>query len=87
MLMIDACRQLISRPNRLLGRSEDFVGWQPEQINQTDWDYIHHWFGAKGKFHICIAWNVVLTLGAILDIREKFPEVMNFNLTGRYLSR
>ena len=86
MLMIDACRQLISRPGRLLGRSKDFVGWQPEQINQTDWDYIHHWFGAKGKFHICIAWNVVLTLGAILDIREKFPEVMNFQLTGRYLT-
>jgi hypothetical protein len=85
MLMIDACRQLISRPGRLLGRSEDFAGWQPEQINQTDWDYIHHWFGAKGKFHICVAWNVVLTLGAILDIREKFPEVMNFKLTGRYL--
>lgn len=85
MLMIDACRQLISRPGRLLGRSQEFIGWQPEQINQTDWDYIHHWFGAKGKFHICIAWNVVLTLGAILDIRKRFPEVMNFKFSGRYL--
>jgi len=78
--MIDACGQLISSEKDLLGKSRDFTGWQPEQVNQTNWDYKLRYLGTKGRFHTCVAWVVVLTLGAMLDIREKFPDVLNFKL-------
>lgn len=72
--MINACLQLISSPENLLNRSNKFIGWQPEQINHTNWTYHHPLLGGKGKYHTCVAWEVVLTLGAILDIKEKFIE-------------
>ncbi|MBN1374520.1 MAG: hypothetical protein JXA01_00035 [Dehalococcoidia bacterium] len=80
LLMIESCGQLISSEQDRLGRSPDFIGWQPEQINQTNWDYKHRILGTKGRFHTCVAWVVVLTLGAMLDIRERYPEVLNFKL-------
>ena len=85
LLMINSCSQLISSDQDLLGRSTDFNGWQPEQINQTNWDYKLRYLGTKGRFHTCVAWVVVLTLGAMLDIRERFPDVLNFTLAGHSL--
>jgi hypothetical protein len=78
--MINSCGQLISSRTDLLGRSPDFVGWQPEQINQTNWDYKHRILGTKGRFHTCVAWVVVLTLGAMLDIRDRYPDILDFKL-------
>jgi hypothetical protein len=78
LLMIDACAQLISSSEDYLGRSADFTGWQPEQINQTNWDYKLRYLGTKGRFHTCVAWVPVLTLGAMLDIRERFPDILGF---------
>jgi len=80
LLMISACSQLIASPEDPLGKNSDFTGWQPEQINQTNWDYKHRILGTKGRFHTCIAWVVVLTLGAMLDIRERYPEILDFKV-------
>ncbi len=79
--MIDACSQLISSEVDLLGRSNQFIGWQPEQVNQTNWDYKTRFMGTKGRFHTCVAWNVVLTLGAMLNIRERYPDMLCFRLS------
>jgi len=76
--MIGACSQLVANPRDLLGKSRDFLGWQPEQMNQTNWDYKHRVLGTKGRFHTCVAWTVVLTLGAMLDIRQRFPDILDF---------
>ena len=81
-LMIDANSQLISDKKDLLGRGKDFIGWQPEQVNQANWDYKLRLLGTKGRFHSCVAWPVVLTLGAMLDIRERFPDILDFKLCG-----
>ena len=81
--MIGACSQLISDSCDLLGRGRDFIGWQPEQVNQTNWDYKLRLLGTKGRYHTCVAWTVVLTLGAMLDIRERFPDILSFSL-GKY---
>ncbi|MFA5399526.1 MAG: hypothetical protein WC359_03730 [Dehalococcoidia bacterium] len=78
LAMIGACGQLISSPRDLLGKGSDFLGWQPEQVNQTNWDYKHRILGTKGRFHTCVAWTVVLTLGAMLDIRQRFPDILDF---------
>jgi len=80
LLMINACSQLMADEKDRLGRSKDFTGWQPEQVNQTNWDYKSRLLGTKGKFHTCVAWVVVLTLGAMLDIRERFPDILDFSL-------
>ena len=80
LVMMGACGQLISSPRDRLGKGIGFTGWQPEQLNQTNWDYKHRVLGTKGRFHTCVAWTVVLTLGAMLDIRERFPEVLDFKL-------
>jgi len=80
LAMIGACGQLISSEKDLLGKGRDFLGWQPEQVNHTNWDYKHRILGTKGRFHTCVAWTVVLTLGAMLDIRQRFPEVLDFKL-------
>lgn len=85
--MIQACSQLVASPQQPLGRGSGFRGWQPEQLNQTTWDYRHHWLGTKGHFHTCAAWTAVLTLGALLDIREHFPEVINFTLEPEFIAR
>jgi hypothetical protein len=81
LLMIDSCSQLISDKGDLLGRNRDFIGWQPEQLNHTNWDYKLRFLGTKGMFHSCVAWPVVLTLGAMLDIRERFPDILDFKLS------
>jgi hypothetical protein len=80
--MIGACSQLVSNPHDMLGKGGDFLGWQPEQMNQTNWDYKHRILGTRGRFHTCVAWTVVLTLGAMLDIRERFPDILDFKLDG-----
>ena len=79
-LMIASCGRLISDRKDLLGRGKDFIGWQPEQVNQANWDYKLRFLGTKGRFHSCVAWPVVLTLGAMFDIREKFPGILDFKL-------
>ena len=81
LLMINACSQLVSSEQDLLGRSADFIGWQPEQINQTNWDYKLRYLGTKGRFHTCVAWVAVLTLGAMLDIRERYPDILDFKVS------
>jgi hypothetical protein len=80
LIMINSCSQLISDRQDLLGRSKDFIGWQPEQINQTNWDYKLRFLGTKGRFHTCVAWTVVLTLGAMLDIRDRRADILNYKL-------
>jgi len=80
LAMIGACGQFVSNEKDLLGKGRSFIGWQPEQVNQTNWDYKLGFLGTKGRFHTCVAWTVVLTLGAMLDIRERFPEVLDFKL-------
>lgn len=87
LAMIEACGQLVASPQQPMGRGSSFRGWQPEQLNQTVWDYRHHWLGTKGHFHTCAAWTVALTLGALLDIREHFPEVINFTFNRDNLAR
>ena len=84
LLMIGSCGQLISDEKDLLGRGKDFIGWQPEQINHTNWDYKLRYLGTKGRFHSCVAWVVVLTLGALLDIRERFPDILDFKMQTGY---
>ena len=81
LIMIGSCSQLISNKQDLLGRSKDFIGWQPEQINQTNWDYKLRFLGTKGRFHTCVAWTVVLTLGALLDIRDRHAGILNYKLS------
>ncbi len=78
--MIIASSQLISRKSDDLGWGKQFEGFQPEQLNHTNWDYKHHLLGPRGTYHACAAWTVVLTLGALFGIREKFPEVLTFSL-------
>jgi hypothetical protein len=80
LLMMEACSQLVANEKDRMGKSKEFSGWQPEQINQTNWDYKSHMLGTKGRFHTCVAWVVVLTLGAMLDIRERYPEILDFRL-------
>ena len=85
LAMIEACAQLVASPQEPLGRGSRMRGWQPEQLNQTVWDYRHHWLAAKGHFHTCAAWTVVLTLGALLAIRERFPEVIDFTFERKFI--
>jgi len=75
--MMHACRQLTATSTRTLGKDSSFAGWQPEQINHTQWDYFDRPDHAKGYFDICIAWETVLTLGAYLQIRRECPEALN----------
>ena len=76
LLMIDSCRQLIATKDDPLGKGPEFIGWQPEQINHTLWDYFDREDRTRGHYDICIAWVTVLGLGAFLKIREQFPEIL-----------
>lgn len=76
-LMINASLQLISFPDDLLGRSLNFIGWIPEQINHTRWDYFNNDRNMCGYFSINIAWVQVLVLDYLLKIEVEFPEVLN----------
>lgn len=78
LAMINACSQLIATKQNPLGKNSDYIGWQPEQINHTNWDYKHRWIGGKGKYDVCVAWTVVLTLGAIYDLRDDFGDEVSF---------
>ncbi len=72
-LMINACFNLISMPHDLLDRNISFLGWIPEQINHTSWDYFNDEEKMNGHFSINIAWVQVLVLDYLLKIEEKFP--------------
>ncbi len=72
--MLNACRQFICSPTEDLGSKR--YGWQPEQFNQTDWDYFDV-PGRKGFFSIDIAWVTVLSLGAFHKLKKEFPECVS----------
>lgn len=74
--MISACFQLISTPNNLLGRSHEFLGWIPEQINHTQWDYFNDEKKISGYYSINIAWVQVLVLNYLRKIENEFSEVL-----------
>lgn len=65
-LMLNASKQLIANSKNLLGRSEKFVGWQPEQINHTNWDYFNNSENMNGTYSIDISWVNVLGYSAYL---------------------
>jgi hypothetical protein len=77
-VLLEAAGRLIATPDSPLNRGEEYAGWQPEQVNQTNWDYKHHLLGTKGRYHTCVAWPVVLTLRALLAVRRVFPRVLRF---------
>ena len=56
-------------------------------MNQTDWNYLLLELGGKGSWDTCVAWVVVLTLGAMLDIRERFPSILNFDFDTRLINQ
>lgn len=76
-LMLDACRQLIATEDDLLGRGPDDIGWQPEQINHTDWDYFDRTSHKHGSYDIDIAWVTVLGLGAYQKIEKRYPDIFS----------
>ena len=74
--MISCCFQLL---NGFRGRRNllwpDIEGWQPEQLNQTDWDMLHPWVrGGRGTYKVLIAWTPVLVLGALVELRDLIDE-------------
>lgn len=75
VMMLDACRQLVATPRDLLGRSPEEVGWQPEQINHTDWDYFDRPDCRHGSFDIDIAWVTVLGLRSYQKLEKRYPEL------------
>jgi hypothetical protein len=77
VIMIKACRKLISNPNDLLGRSKDFYGWIPEQINHTHWDYFNNTNHIDGYFGINIAWTQILILDYLSKIQVNFKEIFD----------
>ena len=76
VLMMNACRQLIGTKQNSLGRSSRFLGWQPEQINYTDWDYFDRPERFCGTYGIDIAWVNVLGLSSYLKIKRRFPAAL-----------
>ncbi|AEV29628.1 hypothetical protein SpiGrapes_1833 [Sphaerochaeta pleomorpha str. Grapes] len=76
ILMVNACRQLIATKDNGLGRDASFIGWQPEQINHTCWEYFDRKEKMNGFYEIDIAWVTVLTLGSYLQIQERFPQIL-----------
>ncbi len=76
VLMLSACRQLVADYDDLLGREEADLGWQPEQVNHTRWDYFGRNECTSGHFDIDIAWVTILGLGAYHRICRRYPEVI-----------
>jgi hypothetical protein len=76
--LIDWCAQLVASADDPLGRSRRHAGWQPEQVQHTDWAYWSRRLTPRGSFWSDIAWVPALTLGALLDLREAFPDVVDF---------
>lgn len=66
--------QLVATPEDPLGRSPLWEGFQPEQVNQTRWDYVHPRLFGRGTWKNAIAWVPALTLGAVLDLHAAFPD-------------
>lgn len=75
-LMIQACRQLVATETDQLGREASFIGWQPEQLNHTAWEYFNRTHAMYGYFDIDIAWVTVLTLGSYQRIKQEFPSTL-----------
>ncbi|QQO09066.1 hypothetical protein [Breznakiella homolactica] len=75
-LMVNSCTQLVARGDDLLGRGAEDTGWQPEQLNHTEWDYFGRPGCRSGYFDIDIAWVHVLGLGAYQRISRRFPDVL-----------
>jgi hypothetical protein len=75
------CAQLVSTPERPLDKGTDFIGYQPEQCNHTNWDYMHRILGGKGAYSSPASWVASATLGAALDIREEFPDQLPLSET------
>jgi len=75
-LMIAACKQLVHGKENNLGRDESFFGWQPEQINHTNWEYFNRPELMNGHYEIDIAWVTILTLSFFDRIRGEFPEAL-----------
>lgn len=77
LIMINACRKLISNPKDLLGRSKNFYGWVPEQINHTHWDYFNNPDHIDGYFDINIGWTQVLLLDYLCKIQINFKDIFD----------
>lgn len=75
-LLLNACRQLIANSQDTLGRDEVDIGWQPEQLNHTDWDYFDRESHMNGHYDIDIAWVTVLGLGAFQKINKQYPKIL-----------
>jgi hypothetical protein len=78
--LIAYCGQLVSRPGDRLGHAEAFDGFQPEQVQHTDWAYWSNVLTPRGSFYSNIGWVHALTLGALLDLRASFPEEVSFGI-------
>ena len=72
--MIAACNQLVATEKDMLGRDSLYIGWQPEQINHTEWEYFDRKEKMNGVYDIDIAWVTVLTLGYYQKIKDRFPK-------------
>jgi len=77
VLLMQACRQLVATVELPLGRGSKEVGWQPEQLNHTGWDYFDRSSQMHGSFDIDIAWVTVLGLGAYQRIAHRFPHSLS----------
>ncbi len=78
---LDFVHQMVATEEDPLNAPEYFEGWQPEQYNQTDWDYLSNTIWGRGTYKSMISWVPALVLGAFFDIREDFPEIMNFEIS------
>ncbi len=76
VLMMSTCQQLMADQEDLLGREEQDLGWQPEQINHTRWDYFGREAYTSGHFDIDIAWVTILGLGAYQRICRRYPAIL-----------
>ena len=74
--LVGFCGQLVSTREKPLNKGVRFVGYEPEQFNHTDWDYIHHLVGGKGHYFGATSWVASATLGACLEIRAEFPQFL-----------
>jgi hypothetical protein len=75
-MMLRACRQLVAGPEDYLGRGAEDLGWQPEQINHTAWDYFDRPERQAGHFDIDIAWIAVLGLGGFQRVKARYPDAL-----------
>lgn len=75
-LMIEACKQMVHSSENDLGRDDSFFGWQPEQLNHTNWEYFNRPELMNGHYEIDIAWVTILTLASYDQICQEFPHVI-----------